>query len=250
MAEPLKSKRSGPLPMQRAIRAARINRRFDQLQEQMCRAIEALKPLPDVRATASADASRCPDCVEIKFIESDSATRVCSKGAGCISLEPASDAASFVKDLALADGANHTVVDSHDGAAAKNDSFPSGEAGLADVVSSLIDAQKKLARQVRLLKSSLEAEWESRGVDMSTLYHPAYDGIVRPKPLAVDCLGFPLPSSEVTGGSKSRFPEKSCESPPASIGCGGCCGCKSDPSRSRPLEAQTSSERATGLPKC
>lgn len=87
MAEPLKSKRSGPLPMQRAIRAARINRRFDQLQEQMCRAIEALKPLPDVRATASADASRCPDCVEIKFIESDSPIRVCSKGADCTSLK-------------------------------------------------------------------------------------------------------------------------------------------------------------------
>lgn len=51
-----------------------------------------------------------------------------------------SGAASLVKDLTLADGANHTVVDSHDGAAAKNDGFPSDEAGLADVVSSLIDA--------------------------------------------------------------------------------------------------------------
>lgn len=83
MAEPLKSKRSGPLPMQRAIRAARINRRFDHLQEQMCRAIEALKPLPGVRATASADASRCPDCVEIKFIESDQPKRICSRGVNC-----------------------------------------------------------------------------------------------------------------------------------------------------------------------
>lgn len=57
MAEPLKSKRSGPLPMQRAIRAARINRRFDQVQEQMCRALEALKPLPNVEPVLSADAA-------------------------------------------------------------------------------------------------------------------------------------------------------------------------------------------------
>lgn len=52
----------------------------------------------------------------------------------------AHDAGSVVKDLALADGTNHTVVDSHDCAAAKNDGFPTDEAGLADVVSSLIDA--------------------------------------------------------------------------------------------------------------
>ena len=87
MAEPLKSKRPGPLPMQRAIRAARISRRFDQVQEQVCRALEALKPLPGARATASADASRCPGCVEVKFIESDQPIRVCSRGACCTSLQ-------------------------------------------------------------------------------------------------------------------------------------------------------------------
>lgn len=112
------------------------------------------------------------------------------------------------------------------------------------------ETQKKLADQVTSLKASLESEWERRGVDMSTLYHPAYGGFVRPKPLAVDRLGFLLPSSEATEGSESRFPKKSRESLRASTGCGACCGCTSDPSRSTPPEAQASAERAIDPPKC
>lgn len=50
MAEPLKAKRPGPLPMHLAIRSARINRKFDQISVQL----RALEEIRHVQATALA----------------------------------------------------------------------------------------------------------------------------------------------------------------------------------------------------
>lgn len=107
------------------------------------------------------------------------------------------------------------------------------------------DTQKKLAEQVRSLKVSLEAEWESRGVDMSALYHPAYGGIVRPKLLAVDRLGMLASECGATANPQSQSPGTNRECPRASACPSGCCARTSDPDRPIHMQSSTSAEHGS-----
>lgn len=104
------------------------------------------------------------------------------------------------------------------------------------------DTQKKLAEQVLSLKASLEAEWEARGVDMSTLYHPAYGGIVRPKSLAVDCLGMLASECGGTANPQSQFLGTNRECPRASACPSGSCARTSGPDRPIHTQSSTSAE--------
>lgn len=105
--------------------------------------------------------------------------------------------------------------------------------------------QKKLVEQVSQLKASLEAEWEARGVDMTTLYHPAYGGIVRPKSLAFDCLGMLASECDGTADPQSQSPGTNRESPRASACPSGCCARTSGPDRSIHTQSSTSAERGS-----
>lgn len=107
------------------------------------------------------------------------------------------------------------------------------------------DTQKKLADQVTSLKASLESEWERRGVDMSTLYHPAYGGFVRPKPLAVDCLGMLASECGGTANPQSQSPGTNRECPRASACPSGCCARTSDPDRPIHTQSSTSAEHGS-----
>lgn len=137
---------------------------------------------------------------------------------------------AITKSVMEGEAARRVASDKHFGMTAS-------EAGAAEA-----DADQK----IRSLKASLEAEWERRGMDMTVLYHPAYGGIVRPKYLPTDCLGFVASVCASTADPKSQSPETNREFPRVSACPLECCAGMSGPDRPSHTPFSTTSARGSG----